>query len=376
MICHIHLTRLHHGSSLGLSGCARRSIRSSSAVVAALLALLSASSNATVLNLNAFKTAEYQQTSSAQPSTPSGYRFNATVITQNSGDIADAEIMDDNSATFGLTQAGARWDFGDFGFLNQAALDGAHPDGSYTFLVNAETESATLDLSGDYYSPAVPYLTGGSYASLQGMSAAAALTINWNAIALAAGAAEADVFLTIIDDTASVTVVDQFLNQATTYTITGGTLQPAHNYRLSLFFSERVSSNLGSVGGAFDNATALAAYDRTTTVAFSTASDVDGDGVPDSLDNCKLVANPNQRDTNGDGYGNLCDPDFNGDGTVNINDFNRLKARLNITPVVDVDTDLDGNGAVNINDFNRLKSFLGKPPGPSGLHPNCPPTCP
>jgi Dockerin type I domain/Thrombospondin type 3 repeat len=104
--------------------------------------------------------------------------------------------------------------------------------------------------------------------------------------------------------------------------------------------------------------------------------DSDTDGVQDFADNCTLVANANQRDTNGDGYGNLCDPDFNGDGTVNINDFNRLKARLNISPVVDIDTDLDGNGAVNINDFNRLKSFLGKPPGPSGQHPNCPPTCP
>jgi hypothetical protein len=105
-------------------------------------------------------------------------------------------------------------------------------------------------------------------------------------------------------------------------------------------------------------------------------TDTDNDGIADDKDNCTLVPNANQRDTNGDGYGNICDPDFNGDGTVNINDFNRLKARLNITPVVDVDTDLDGNGAVNINDFNRLKSFLGKPPGPSGLHPNCPPTCP
>jgi hypothetical protein len=104
--------------------------------------------------------------------------------------------------------------------------------------------------------------------------------------------------------------------------------------------------------------------------------DSDGDGITDDRDNCTLVPNANQRDTNGDGYGNICDPDFNGDGVVNINDLNRLKARLNITPVVDVDTDLDGNGAVNINDLNRLKSFLGKPPGPSGLHPNCPPTCP
>jgi hypothetical protein len=108
----------------------------------------------------------------------------------------------------------------------------------------------------------------------------------------------------------------------------------------------------------------------------SAFADTDLDARRDALDNCTLVANYDQRDTNSDGYGNVCDADFNGDGTVNINDFNRLKARLNISPVVDVDTDLDGNGAVNINDFNRLKSYLGKPPGPSGLHPNCPPTCP
>jgi subtilisin family serine protease len=104
--------------------------------------------------------------------------------------------------------------------------------------------------------------------------------------------------------------------------------------------------------------------------------DADSDGVPDSADNCTLVANPTQLDSDGDGYGNACDPDFNNDGVININDLNRMKARLNVTPVIDVATDLDGDGAVNINDLNRLKSFLGKPPGPSGLHPNCPPTCP
>jgi hypothetical protein len=49
-----------------------------------------------------------------------------------------------------------------------------------------------------------------------------------------------------------------------------------------------------------------------------------------------------------DGDGNMCDPDF----------------------------DNNGNGAVNINDLNRLKSYLGTPPGPSALYPNCPPTCP
>lgn len=37
------------------------------------------------------------------------------------------------------------------------------------------------------------------------------------------------------------------------------------------------------------------------------APDTDGDGVPDSLDNCATVANPTQVDTDGDGVGDLCD---------------------------------------------------------------------
>ena len=36
-------------------------------------------------------------------------------------------------------------------------------------------------------------------------------------------------------------------------------------------------------------------------------ADIDGDGVPDVLDNCRTVTNPGQRDADGDGYGNRCD---------------------------------------------------------------------
>ena len=38
--------------------------------------------------------------------------------------------------------------------------------------------------------------------------------------------------------------------------------------------------------------------------------DTDGDGVPDDIDNCPDVANPNQSDDDMDGIGNYCDPDF------------------------------------------------------------------
>lgn len=41
------------------------------------------------------------------------------------------------------------------------------------------------------------------------------------------------------------------------------------------------------------------------------AIDTDGDGVTDSSDNCTLTPNPLQRDTDADGYGNICDADLN-----------------------------------------------------------------
>ena len=47
----------------------------------------------------------------------------------------------------------------------------------------------------------------------------------------------------------------------------------------------------------------------------------DGDGIGDACDNCTLVSNADQRDTDADGYGNMCDADFNGDGVVNVTDY-------------------------------------------------------
>jgi len=40
--------------------------------------------------------------------------------------------------------------------------------------------------------------------------------------------------------------------------------------------------------------------------------DTDGDGIQDSLDNCPLVANPSQTDSNSDGVGDACDADSDG----------------------------------------------------------------
>ncbi|MEK9133862.1 MAG: dockerin type I domain-containing protein, partial [Pseudomonadota bacterium] len=94
--------------------------------------------------------------------------------------------------------------------------------------------------------------------------------------------------------------------------------------------------------------------------------DTDGDGVKDGIDTCTLKTNSDQRDTDGDGFGNMCDPDLNNDGIVNDTDTAIMKSRFYTT---DPDADLNGDGAVNTGDLAILKSLNGKPPGPSGLVP-------
>jgi hypothetical protein len=94
------------------------------------------------------------------------------------------------------------------------------------------------------------------------------------------------------------------------------------------------------------------------------AADFDGDGIDDGVDNCIEVANVPQRDTDSDGFGNMCDPDFNQNNIVDPVDFSLMKQRLG--GAFD-DQDLNGNGIVDPVDFSTLKNYFGKAPGPSGV---------
>ncbi len=94
--------------------------------------------------------------------------------------------------------------------------------------------------------------------------------------------------------------------------------------------------------------------------------DTDADGVPDNDDNCTAVANPQQRDTDGDGYGNYCDPDFNNDLVVNFVDLGYFKANFK---TADPDADLTGDGLANFDDLQILRELLFRPPGPSCVTP-------
>jgi hypothetical protein len=69
--------------------------------------------------------------------------------------------------------------------------------------------------------------------------------------------------------------------------------------------------------------------------------DSDNDGMGDNSDNCLLLANPDQFDTDSDSIGNACDKDDDGDGVLDSEDFFPLDG----TEWVDSDQDGIGNNA-------------------------------
>jgi uncharacterized protein (TIGR03790 family) len=102
-------------------------------------------------------------------------------------------------------------------------------------------------------------------------------------------------------------------------------------------------------------------------------TDLDGDGIPDEHDNCTELPNPDQRDTNGDGYGNPCDADVDGDGRVTTTwgappygDVESIQITI-ARGVYSPDHDLDGDGKVDGDDVAWASAVLFLKPGPSGL---------
>lgn len=95
--------------------------------------------------------------------------------------------------------------------------------------------------------------------------------------------------------------------------------------------------------------------------ALSFAADGDSDGVDDDLDNCSAVANPDQRDSDGDGFGNYCDTDLNNDNLTNVLDLALLRDEFG-TP--GPHADFNGDGIVNVLDLSFVRDYFGLPPGP------------
>ena len=94
--------------------------------------------------------------------------------------------------------------------------------------------------------------------------------------------------------------------------------------------------------------------------------DQDEDGVADEADNCISVANPNQRDVDGDGIGEMCDGDVNRDGRVDDADALVIQQCVVRLRPCEAKYDVDGDGRASASDALRVAYRKGLPPGPSG----------
>lgn len=97
-------------------------------------------------------------------------------------------------------------------------------------------------------------------------------------------------------------------------------------------------------------------------------TDTDGDGIVDAADNCINVPNGlliedagghSQRDSDADGYGNMCDADLDNNLFVNFADLGLFRQRIGST---DADADLNGDGFVNFTDLGLFRQLFGRAP--------------
>jgi hypothetical protein len=213
----------------------------------------------------------YTQTSTAPPTTLTGYYFTDRAFMKTADDFTGGTLKYPGPKSPGtltpmnptLLQYGSGYS------ATRATLDAAYPFGTYTTTITnpgtGASEIVSISHATDAFSANLPALTPATFTSMQGMNAKTAFTFNFNSFAKGNIATASNVYLTITNvATSQVVVYDGPLPSTTTaVTVPANTLLPNTKYRVSLNFDNRIVDKSGTTR-------TTAGFDVTTNATFTT----------------------------------------------------------------------------------------------------------
>lgn len=205
--------------------------------------------------VDVYKNIAYTQSSGAAPTTPSGFFADVELQSVNNGDFDSVSVADPGPvAPFNLPQVSPNFFSYGPGFASQAAMDTAVPTGQYDFTASnsatSDTETATLNYTGDAFASAIPALQAATFNALNGLDPSMAITINFNSFSVNPNASQAFTFFTIGNASGSALNAG-FLNPSTTQIVlAANTLQANTTYTFELDFSNR-QNGFDQASGAF-----------------------------------------------------------------------------------------------------------------------------
>jgi hypothetical protein len=131
-----------------------------------------------------------------------------------------------------------------------AGLQSDFPNGDYTFDLTGGAMGPTefvINYAGDAYSN-TPELTAASFSTLQGLNAAAPITLDFDPMDVSPNATPGAnaIFFSITDSSSATVFSDTLSTDATSVTIGGGTLSAGQSYSFDLLFDDRIVDSSGA----------------------------------------------------------------------------------------------------------------------------------
>ncbi len=179
--------------------------------------------------------------------TSTGGFFSARAFVTSAGDFSGGTLTYGGSGspqTLSYVPADVAWEYG-LGDASFPDLQTAFPNGGYEFDLTGGTmgpATVSLNYDGDAYSN-TPQLAAASFTALQGLNAAAAITLDFNPMEVSPNATPgANAIFFSITNSSNMTVFSSpaLATDATSVTIPGGILAAGQTYSFDLLFDDRI----------------------------------------------------------------------------------------------------------------------------------------